>query len=141
MIVGVQRARVVDDAIVVVLEQGIGDETSQNGLILVMVRVNEARRHDPVRGVDHFRVGLQVGADCSNLFSLNQHVSFLKIADVVVHSKDNAAFEQDAAAVGAASGGNRFTLCRHGNRARKNSGARLQETPPRHAGGRDFRVG
>ena len=75
-----------------------------------MVRVNQPRHHDSVRRVDHFGSGLQVGSEGGDLLSFNQHIGFLKVADVAIHTQYDAAFEQNAASVRSASGGSRGTL-------------------------------
>ena len=110
LIVGIQRAGIVNDTVIVILEQSIRDEASQDGLILMMVRVDEAGHHDSVRRVDDFRSGLQIEPHLGNFLSVNQHIGFLKVANVTVHAQYDAAFNQNTASSRAASGGHSLTL-------------------------------
>ena len=147
LIVGIQRAGIVNDTVIVILEQSIRDEASQDGLILMMMRVHEARHHDSVGRVDNFRSGLQIGPHRGNFLSLNQHIGVLKVANITVHAEYDAAFEQDTAPSRAASGGNSLTLWQRGLRQRLCSSdcpgnnaerAGFQETAARHPAARAY---
>ena len=48
-----RRERIGDIAIVVGIEQAVGEDAAQQALVEVVVGVNEARQHDAAGGVDH----------------------------------------------------------------------------------------
>jgi hypothetical protein len=65
-----------------------------------MVRVDEARKHDPVRGVDYADVVTRhrdLRPDLADLAILDQHVALGEIADRPVEGEHEAALDEDAA--------------------------------------------
>jgi hypothetical protein len=77
--------RIADVATVVGIEQAVGEDASQQALVEMVMRVDEARHHDAVGGVDHRGVVAQMatlGRDVADLAVLDQYISLLReVAD------------------------------------------------------------
>ena len=74
----------------------VGDDAARDRLILVMVRIYEARHDDHALAVDDARVRLDVGPNRDDLLALDQHVGLHEIADRWIHRHDDAVLQEDA---------------------------------------------
>jgi len=76
-------------------EDAVGENAAQNGLVLVMVGVDEARHNDHPTGIDHESCRIQVAPDSEDLLSLDQHIAIREIADMRIKAQHDAAFQQN----------------------------------------------
>jgi hypothetical protein len=144
------RERIGDIAVVVGIEQSVGEDVAQKPLIEMVVRIDEAGQHDPVGGIDHRRVVTRKGdvrAHLANLAALDEHVGLGEIADLPIEGEHDAALEQDAPrplhageqAISVRRGSLRVRLARQHLRrgcAAGKSSARGQQPPARKRSGR-----
>jgi hypothetical protein len=88
--------RIGDVAVVVGVEQSIGEDVAQKPLIEMVMGVDEAGQHDAVGRIDHRGVvtGISdVRTDLANLAVLDEHVGLGEVADLPIEGKDHAALE------------------------------------------------
>ena len=93
-----QRQIVLDVAIVVGIDETVGQQAPQQALIGMDVRVDEAGDENPVRAIDNHRAGgRDVRPYVANLAVFDQNVGGCEIADCAVERQHDAAFEQNPA--------------------------------------------
>ena len=94
-----RRERVADVATIVGIEQAVGEDAPQQALVEMVMRVDEARHHDAIGGVDHRCVVVRncdARPDFADLAVLDQHIGLREVADAAVEGEDDSALEQDA---------------------------------------------
>ncbi len=87
-----------DVALIVGIEETVGEDVPQYALVAVVVRVDEARNDDAVGGVDNRHIARRdVGANVTNPAVLDQHVGLGEVADLPVEREHDAALNENAA--------------------------------------------
>jgi hypothetical protein len=79
------------------LKVAVGDDVPLDGLVLVMVRVDEPRHDDHAAGVDDLGRRVEIRPDRRDFGTLDQDVGLLEVADGRIHRQHGAALEQHPA--------------------------------------------
>ena len=94
-----QGAEAAQNCLEVVAQRAVGQRVAKHAFPEVPMRIDEARHHDRVGGVDHLRIGRrQIGPDGRDPGTIDQNVAFRQLTGSGMHGEDRSALEEHPAA-------------------------------------------